>query len=98
MEEGQGQRPGMRARYEELSEEAEGLEEWKKCREAFRGTEEALFGRTSGKDASSRDRYQVWLMSEVAMVVGEKQDVSKRKEKMNNKRGQPDEELPNLNG
>ena len=52
-------------------EEVEGLEEWKKCGEAFRGIAEVLCGRTSGKGASSRDRNQVWWMEEVAKAVGE---------------------------
>ena len=54
-------RERMRARYEQLSEGAEGLEEeWKKYREVFIGIAEVLCGRMSGKDASSKDRNQVW--------------------------------------
>ena len=49
----------LRARCEQLSEEAEGLEEWKKYGEAFRGTSEVLYGRTLRKGASSKVRNQV---------------------------------------
>ena len=50
----------MSARYDQLSEEAEGLEEeWKQYREAFRGIGEVLCGRMSGKGALSKDGNQV---------------------------------------
>ena len=60
------------ARYEKLSEEAEGLEEWKKYGEEFRGIAEVLYGKMSGKGSSSGDRNQVWWTEEVAKAVGEK--------------------------
>ena len=66
----------MRARYDQLNEEVEGLqEEWKKYGEAFRGIAEVLCGRTSGKGASSRDRNQVWWTEEVAKAFGEKKEI-----------------------
>ena len=49
----------VRTKYEECSKEAEGLEEWKKYGEVFRGIAEALCGLPSGKGASARDRNQV---------------------------------------
>ena len=67
---------GVRERYEQLSKEAEGLEEeCKKYGEAFRGIAEVLCGRTSGKGASSRDRNQVRWTEEVVKAVGEKKEV-----------------------
>ena len=87
----------MRARNEKLSEEAEGLEEWKKYGEAFRGIIAVLCGRTSGKGASSRDRNQVWWTEEVAEAVGEK-EVWKRIEKNKDGGRQPDVGLLHLYG
>ena len=77
-----------RLRYEQLSEEAEGLEEdWKKYGEAFRRIAEVLCGRTSGKGASSKERNQVWWMVEVAKAVCEKEEVWKRIEKIKDRGG-----------
>ena len=67
----------MRARYEQLREEAEGLkEEWKKYGEVFRGIAEVLCGKTSGKVGSSRDTNQVWWMEVVEKAVGKKEESS----------------------
>ena len=41
----------MRAKYEEVSEEAKGLEERKKYRQAIRGIIEVTCARKSGKSA-----------------------------------------------
>ena len=64
----------MRARYDQLNKEVEGLEEeWKKYGEVlFMEIAEVLCGRTSGKDASLRDRNQLWWTEEEAKAVGEK--------------------------
>ena len=69
----------MRDRYEQLNETAEGLEEWKNYGEEFREIAVVLFGRTSGKRASSRERDR-W-MEKVVKAVGEKNLVWKRIEK-----------------
>ena len=78
----------LRARYEQLSEEVECLEEeWNKYGEAFRGIAEFLCTRTSGKGVSSRDRNQVWWTEEVVKAVCEKKEVWKRIENIKDRGG-----------
>jgi len=72
----------VRARYEELSEEAKGLGKWKEYREAFRGLAEVFCGRTSEKDMLPRDINQILWTEEIAKAVGEMKEVLKRIERI----------------
>ena len=88
----------MRVRYEELGEEAKGLEENKKYREAFRGIAEVLCGRTSGKGESSGNGNSVCVDRRCCQykVIGEEE--YGLEENINDRAGQPKAGLLHLYG
>ena len=78
-------------KYEELSEEVDGLEEeWKKYKEAFVGAGEKLCGRTSGTGGMSRSSNQGWWTSLVAEAVFEKKEAWKEIVNIKERGNQPD--------